>query len=107
MTTYLIDLPEFATDATEQQVTTTIGNVSYNLYFQFNIIESNLFLSCYARNFDPVYFGGLRCVFGNYINKFDNGLPYLLFFIDESGQSYSKITFEALNNGVNLYANTR
>lgn len=105
--TYFIDLPNFSTTLTDQEVTTTINNVSYNLYFQLNSIENNLFFSCYGRNFSPVYFGGLRCAFGNYLNLFDNGLPFLFFFLDESGKRYSSITFDTLNNGVKLYANDR
>lgn len=107
MATFFINLPTFSTDLYDQQVTTTIENTAYNLLFQNNIIENTLFLTCFGRNNTPIFFGSYRCVFGNYINLFDNGLPYVFFFIDESNNGYTKITFDALNNGVRMYANTR
>lgn len=104
---YNIVLPTFNTQNYQQEVSTAIENVSYIFYFNYNIIESNLFLSCYTSGKANVYFASLRCVFGNYLNLFDNGFPYLVYFIDKSGNNYQNITFDALNNGVYMYAKSR
>ena len=102
-----LPLSQFNTDITEQQINISIQNTAYTLYFQSNPIENNLFLSCYGNNQSPIYFGSYRCAFGNYINLIDNGFPYLLFFIDTTKNNYQNITFDTLNNGVNLYAKLR
>lgn len=104
---YQLPLSKFNTTLQEQQINISINNSAYVLYFQNNIIENNLFLSCYGNNQNPIYFGSYRCVFGNYINLIDNGFPYLLFFVNTTNTVYNNITFDALNNGVNLYAKSR
>ena len=107
MTVYQLPLDTFNTGITEQEVNISIQSNTYTFYFQNNVIENNLFLSCYGANQSPIYFGSYRCVFGNYINENDNGFPYLVFFIDSTNNNYKNITFETLNNGVNLYVKSR
>lgn len=106
-TVWQIPLSKFNNGITDQQVNISIENSSYVLYFQYNQIEENLFLSCYGNNQNPIYFGSLRCILNSYINFNDNGFPYLLFFLNTTKNPYNKITFDTLNNGVNLYAKLR
>lgn len=107
MTVYNLPLQQFSSGISEQQVNVNIENVGYIFYFQNNVIENNLFLSVYGLNQSPIYFGSFRCVFGNYINQVDNGFPFLVFFIDNSNNGYTNITFNNLNNGIGLYVKSR
>lgn len=108
---YLIPL-SFSNQGQQAEVTATLGNTVFNLFFNLNPIFNNLFLSCYTLDKSVIYFYGYKCVFGNYINKIDNGCPFMFYFVDNSnGQNYSRnsqnITYEALSNGVQLYAELR
>lgn len=105
--TWQLPLSQFQTNVNEQLVNVSIQNNAYVFYFQNNIIENNLFLSVYGANQSPIYFGAYRCVFNNYINQVDNGFPYLIFFLNTSKNNYSNITFNTLNNGVNMYVKSR
>lgn len=96
----------------QTEVTVTLGNVILNLFFNLNPILDVLFLSSYTINRSSIYFYGYQCVFGNYINKIDNGCPFMFYFVDQSnGQNYSKnsinITYNSLSDGVKLYAELR
>jgi len=104
--TFLIPL-SFENNIFEKEIQLSIGTLSVILLFQLNSIDNQLYLSAYTKDRTIVYFGGFRCVFGAYINQFDNGFPYLIFFIDNSGNAYEKITFENLNSGVGMYAKSR
>ena len=104
---YQLPLQQFANGINEQLINISVENNSYVFYFQNNVIENNLFLSCYGSNQSPIYFGSFRCVFGNYINLVDNGFPYLVFFVDTTNNNYQNITFNTLNNGVQLYVQSR
>lgn len=106
MTVWNIPL-RFEDNIQQKQITLTINNESFVLLFQLNPIDTNLYLTCYSKNQDIIYFASYRCVFGNYINKLDAGLNYMFFFIDNSGNNYEQIDFIALNNGVNMYAKSR
>lgn len=109
---YLLPLT-FEEGVEQSDVTVNIGLSTFVLYFNLNSLSNNnLFISAYSIDKTTIYFAGLKCVFGNYINLIDNGCPYLLYFLDKSnGQNYAStsqtITFEALNNGVSLYAELR
>jgi hypothetical protein len=105
--TWKLPLSQFQNGINEQLVNVSIQNSSYTFYFQNNVIENNLFLSVYGVNQSPIYFGSYRCVFGDYINFIDNGFPYLIFFVDTTNNGYTNITFQNLNNGVNMYAKSR
>ena len=110
-TRYVIPL-NFENVGQQAEVTVTLGNIVLNLFFNLNPILNILFLSSYKLNKSVIYFYGYQCVFGNYINKIDNGCPFKFYFVDQSnGQNYSKnsqnITYEALSNGVKLYAELR
>lgn len=94
------------------EITVTIANNVFNVYFNLNPIDNNIYMSCYTINKSTYYFGGFKCVFGNYINKQDNGCPYLFYFLDESnGEGYASnnlpIDYKSLSNGVKLYAELR
>lgn len=108
---YLI--PLLLNDAAQQtEVIVTINNFVIALLFNLNPLDNNLYLSAYTLNKSIIYFAGFRCVFGNYINLIDNGCPYLFYFLDESNlQTYVNsdfpINFDAISNGVNLYAEFR
>jgi len=102
-----LPLNQLQTNVNEQLINVNINNTAYVFYFQNNVIENNLFLSVYGANQTPIYFGSYRCVFGSYINQIDNGLPYLIFFIDTTNNAYQNITFATLNSGVNMYAKQR
>jgi len=102
----------FLNQGQQVEVEVTLGNTTLVLFFNQNVILNNLFLSCYTINRGSIYFYGLKCVFGNYINLIDAGCPFLFYFVDNSnGQNYSNnssnIDYEALANGVNLYAELR
>jgi hypothetical protein len=103
---YTIPL-SFDSGITEKEILVTIDNFVAKLYFNINTVEqngSNLYMSCYTTDNSVVYFGSFRCVFGSYINTVDAGCPYKFFFLNNSPTNYQTITFDALNNGVNLYA---
>lgn len=108
---YLIPLSlQNVTDQIE--ITITINNTSFDIFFNLNSLNNNLFMSAYSIDRTVYYFAGYQCVFGNYINLIDNGCPYLFYFVDKSnGQNYSKnslpIDYNALSNGVKLYAELR
>lgn len=104
---FQLPLQKIASGVNEQLINISVENNTYVLYFQNNVIENNLFLSCYGSNQSPIYFGSYRCVFGNYINVVDNGFPYLVFFVDSTNNNYQNITFDTLNNGVQLYVQSR
>jgi hypothetical protein len=110
-TRYVIPL-NFENVGQQTEVTVTLGNIVLNLFFNLNPILNILFLSSYTLNKTSIYFYGYQCVFGNYINKIDNGCPFKFYFVDQSnGQNFSKnsenITYIALSNGVKLYAELR
>ena len=104
---FQIPLQTFPDGVQEQTVNVSIESNSYVFYFQNNLIEGNLFLSVFGSDQNPIYFGGYRCVFGNYINFIDNGFPYLIYFIDTTNNEYQNITFQTLNTGVNVYVQSR
>ncbi len=106
-TIFQLPLQQFAENISEQLINVSIQNNAYVFYFQNNIIENNLFLSCYGSNQSPIYFGSYRCVFGNYINLIDNGFPYLVYFVDSTNNNYTNVTFDTLNNGVNMFVKAR
>lgn len=106
-TIYQLPLQQFPSGINEQVININIANNAYIFYFQNNIIENNLFLSCYGANQSPIYFGSYRCVFGSYINKIDGGFPYLIFFVNSTNNIIENITFNTLNNGVNMYVKSR
>jgi hypothetical protein len=102
-----LPLTPFIAGISEQTVNVSIENNAYVFYFQLNPIEGNLFLSVTGANQSPIYFGSYRCVFGTYINLLDAGFPYLIFFVDTTNNGYEGITFDNLNNGVNMYVRPR
>ena len=106
MKTYKINL-SFDDEIQVQDIFVTLDKVVYLFSFCLNNIEGILYLSVTSRDRTVVYFGGYRCVFGTFFNKVDNGFPYLLFFVDKTGLNFKKITFDAVNKGVTLYARTR
>lgn len=106
MTVWRVPL-NFESNITEKEITVSIQNNTYIFFFQYNAIDTNLYLSVYTQNKTIIYFGSYRCVFGNYINKIDNGLPYLIFFMDESGTNLEQIDFTVLNQGVSMYVQSR
>ncbi len=106
-TIFQLPLQQFASGIQEQTINISVQNNAYVFYFQNNVIENNLFLSCFGTNQTPIYFGSFRCAFGNYINLIDNGFPYLVYFVDSTNNNYPNITFDTLNNGVNLYLKSR
>lgn len=109
---YLIPL-SFQNITEQNEITVTIGNNVFNIFFNSNsLVNNTLFMSAYTLNRAIIYFIGYQCVFGNYINLIDNGCPYYFYFVDKSnGQNYSSnnltIDYNALNNGVKLYAELR
>jgi hypothetical protein len=104
---YELPLQKFPEGTTDQVVSASIENSSYVFYFQNNVIESTLFLTCYGANKETVLFGSYRCVLNSYINKIDYGFPYLVYFLNSTNNSYNKITFDTLNNGVKMYVKSR
>lgn len=106
-TIYRIPLQQFQAGISEQYISVSVQNTSYLFYFQNNVIENNLFLSVTGLNQTPIYFGSYRCAFGNYINLIDAGLPYLVYFLNTTQNDYANITFDTLNNGINMYLAVR
>ncbi len=107
---YNLPLQQFQSGIQEQTINISIESNAYVLYFQNNLIENNLFMSCYGSNQNSIFFGSFRCVFGNYINLVPETpvvFPYLFFFYNPTQNFYQNITFDALNNGVQLYAKPR
>lgn len=109
----------FEPGISEKEFTVSILTKTFNIYFNLNEVELdseyeinnnpsarsiNSYMSCYEINKTKIYFGSFRCVFGSYINQVDNGFPYKFFFVDTSTKKYNNITFDSMNNGVNLYA---
>jgi len=108
---YLIPL-SFNNPTQLTEVAVTIETSSFNILLDLDPLYGNLFMSAYTINKTFIYFASYKCVFNSFINLIDNGCPYLLFFVDQSnGLNYSKnnlpITYDALNNGVKLYAQLR
>lgn len=94
------------------EIAVTIESSSFNILLDLDPLYNNLFMSSYSISKTSVYFGSYKCVYNSFINLIDNGCPYLFFFADKSnGLNYSKnnlpITYDALNNGVKLYAQLR
>lgn len=99
-------------DAEQLEVTVTIDINTVVLFFSINKLSGTLMISAYTLNQATIYFLGFQANFGNYINLIDNGCPYLFYFVDNSsGKIYANnskpIDFEALKNGVGLYAELR
>lgn len=107
---YNLPLQQFQSGIEEQTINISLQSNAYVLYFQNNPIENNLFLSCYGSNQNTIFFGSFRCVFGSYINlvpETPTPFPYLFFFHNPTQNIVQNITFESLNNGVQLYAKPR
>jgi hypothetical protein len=108
---YLIPL-SFNNPTQLTEISVTIGTTSFNLLLDLDPLFGNLFVSAYTINKTLIYFASYKCVYNSFMNQIDNGCPYLFFFVDQSnGLNYSKnslpITYDALNNGVKLYAQLR